>query len=161
MVILERIQKLVKNYSEKNLKISVAESCTGGYLSHMFTNISGSSKVFERGIVCYSNQSKIDLLKVDPINIDKYGVVSEQVVKQLAYNIRVQSNVDVGIGISGIAGPTGGTPEKPIGLVFIGVSTEKDTIVKKFNFKTDRITFKKKVIEKIIYFLEELLQKNF
>ena len=161
MDILERIQKLVKDYSEKNLKISVAESCTGGFISHMFTNISGASKVFERGIVCYSNQSKIDLLKVDPRNIDKYGVVSEQVVKQLAYNIRVQSNVDVGIGISGIAGPTGGTPEKPVGLVFLGVSTEKDTIVKKFNFKTDRITFKRKVLEKIIYFLEELLQKNF
>ncbi len=161
MDILERIQKLVKKYSEKNLKISVAESCTGGFISHMFTNISGSSKVFERGIVCYSNQSKIELLKVDPRNIDKYGAVSEQVVKQLAYNIRVQSNVDVGIGISGIAGPTGGTPEKPVGLVFLGVSTEKDTIVKKFNFKTDRITFKRKVLEKIIYFLEELLQKNF
>ncbi|MEE9378181.1 MAG: CinA family protein [Candidatus Lokiarchaeia archaeon] len=161
MDILERIQKLVKNYSEKNLKISVAESCTGGFISHMFTNISGSSKVFERGIVCYSNQSKIDLLNVNPRNIDKYGAVSEQVVKQLANNVRILSNVDIGIGISGIAGPTGGTPEKPIGLVFIGVSTEKDTNVKKFNFKTDRITFKRKVLEKIIYFLEELLQKNF
>ena len=160
MDILERIQKLVKNCSEKNLKISVAESCTGGFISHMFTSISGSSKVFERGIVCYSNQSKIDLLKVDPKIIEKYGAVSEQVVKQLAYNIRVQSNVDVGIGISGIAGPTGGTPEKPVGLVFIGVSTEKDIIVHNVSFKTDRITFKSKVLEKIIYFLEELLQKN-
>ena len=161
MDMLERIQKLVKNYSEKNLKISVAESCTGGFISHMFTNISGASKVLERGVVCYSNQSKIDLLKVDPKIIEKYGAVSEQVVKQLAYNIRVQSNVDVGIGISGIAGPTGGTPEKPVGLVFIGVSTEKDIIVHNVSFKTDRITFKSKVLEKIIYFLEELLQKNF
>ena len=160
MDILERIQKLVKNYSEKNLKISVAESCTGGFISHMFTNISGASKVFERGIVCYSNQSKIDLLKINPKIIEKYGAISEQVVKQLAYNIRVQSNVDVGIGISGIAGPTGGTPEKPVGLVFIGVSTEKDIIVHNVSFKTDRITFKSKVLEKIIYFLEELLQKN-
>ena len=161
MDMLERIQKLVKNYSEKNLKISVAESCTGGFISHMFTNISGASKVLERGVVCYSNQSKIDLLKVDPKIIEKYGAVSEQVVKQLAYNIRVQSNVDVGIGISGIAGPTGGTPEKPVGLVFIGVSTEKDIIVHNVSFKTDRITFKSKVLEKITYFLEELLQKNF
>ena len=161
MDILDRIEKLVKNFSEKNLKISVAESCTGGFISHMFTNISGSSKVFERGIVCYSNQSKIDLLNVDPTIIEKYGAVSEQVVKQLAYNIRVLSNVDVGIGISGIAGPTGGTPEKPVGLVFIGVSTEKDIIVHKVSFKADRIIFKSKVLEKIIYFLEELLQKNF
>lgn len=161
MDILERIEKLVKNFSEKKLKISVAESCTGGFVSHMFTNISGASKVFERGIVCYSNLAKIELLNVDPTIIEKYGAVSEQVVKQLAYNIRVLSNVDIGIGISGIAGPTGGTPEKPVGIVFIGVSTEKDTIVQKFRFKTDRITFKRKVLEKIVYFLEELLLKYF
>jgi len=161
MDMLERIEKLVKNMSEKKLKISIAESCTGGFVSHMFTNISGASKVFERGIVCYSNPAKIELLNVDPTIIERYGAVSEQVVKQLAYNIRVLSNVDIGIGISGIAGPTGGTPEKPVGIVFIGVSTEKDTIVKKFNFKTDRITFKRKVLEKIIYSLEEHLQKYF
>lgn len=159
MDMLERIEKLVKNMSEKKLKISIAESCTGGFVSHMFTNISGASKVFERGIVCYSNPAKIELLKVDPTIIEKYGAVSEQVVKQLAYNIRALSSVDIGIGISGIAGPTGGTPEKPVGIVFIGVSTEKDTIVKRFNFKTDRITFKSKVLEKIIYNLEELLLK--
>lgn len=157
MDILERIENIIKNFSEKNLKISVAESCTGGYISHMFTNISGSSKVFDRGIVCYSNQSKIDLLNVDPKIIDKYGAVSEQVVKQLAENIRIISKVDIGIGISGIAGPTGGAPEKPVGIVFIGVSTEKDTIIKKFNFKTDRITFKKKVLEKVIDLIQELL----
>ena len=161
MDILERIEKLVKNFSEKKLKISVAESCTGGFVSHMFTNISGASKVFERGIVCYSNAAKIELLNVDPTIIERYGAVSEQVVKQLASNIRVLSNVDIGIGISGIAGPTGGTPEKPVGIVFIGVSTEKDTIVQKFRFKTDRITFKRKVLEKIVYFLEELLLKYF
>ncbi len=161
MDFLQRIEKLFEIFLEKNLKLSVAESCTGGFISHMFTNISGSSKVLERGIVCYSNQSKIDVLNVDSKIIEKYGAVSEQVVEQLAYNIRILSNVNIGIGISGIAGPTGGTPEKPVGLVFIGVSTEKDTIVQKFSFKTDRITFKRKVLEKIIYFLEEFLQKNF
>jgi len=157
MNILERIEMLVKNMTERKMQISIAESCTGGYISHMFTNISGASKVFERGIVCYSNTAKIDLLNVDPIIIEKYGAVSKQVVRQLAHNIRVLSNVDIGIGISGIAGPTGGTPEKPVGIVFIGVSTKKDTNVQKFNFKTDRITFKKKVLGKIIYFLEEFL----
>ncbi|MFX1366682.1 MAG: CinA family protein [Promethearchaeota archaeon] len=155
MGILRRIEKIVRIFSEKKLKISVAESCTGGFISHMFTNISGSSKVFERGIVCYSNEAKIELLKVDPKIIEIYGAVSEKVVNSLAYNIRIQSNVDFGIGISGIAGPTGGTPEKPVGLVFIGISTEKDTIVQKFIFKTNRINFKRKVLEKVIDILEE------
>ncbi|MFW9987726.1 MAG: CinA family protein [Candidatus Odinarchaeota archaeon] len=155
MGILQRIEKLFRLLSEKKLKISVAESCTGGFISHMFTNISGSSKVFERAIVCYSNQAKIDLLNVDPRIIEKYGAVSEQVVNLLTYNIRIQSNVDIGIGISGIAGPTGGTPEKPVGLVFIGFSTEKDKIVKKFIFKTNRLKFKKKVLDEVINILEE------
>ena len=116
MDILKRIEKLIKDFSEQNLKISIAESCTGGFISHMFTNISGASKVFERGIVCYSNQAKIEMVNVDPTVIDKYGAVSENVVKQLAHNIRILSNVGIGIGISGIAGPTGGTPEKPVSL---------------------------------------------
>ncbi len=155
MDILKRIEKLIKDFSAQNLKISIAESCTGGFISHMFTNISGASKVFERGIVCYSNQAKIDLLNVDPITIEKFGAVSENVVKELASNIRVLSNVDIGIGISGIAGPTGGTPEKPVGLVFICISTEKETSILEYNFKTDRITFKKRVLDKIIQFIEE------
>jgi nicotinamide-nucleotide amidase len=121
----------------------------------MFTNISGASEVFERGIVCYSNQSKIDLLNINPKTIDEHGAVSEVVVQQLAKNIRMLSDVDIGIGISGIAGPTGGTLEKPVGLVFIGISTKTETVVKKYNFKTDRLTFKEKVLEKIIQFLEE------
>ena len=91
---LERISKLIKNFSIKNLQIAVAESCTGGYISNMFTNISGASKVFERGIVCYSNQAKIELVKIDPKVIEKYGAVSEIVVKQLAHNIRVLSKVE-------------------------------------------------------------------
>ena len=156
MDILERIKRLIKAFTEKNLRIAVAESCTGGYISHMLTNISGASNVFERGIVCYSNKAKIELVNVDPIIIEKFGAVSQNVVKLLAYNIRVLSNVDIGIGISGIAGPTGGTPEKPVGLVYIGISTEKKTFAHEFNFKTDRIAFKKKVLEKIIQFLEEI-----
>jgi nicotinamide-nucleotide amidase len=158
MDILEKIEKIILSFSEKNLKISIAESCTGGFVSHMFTNISGASKVFERGIVCYSNQAKIDLLKVNSELIDEYGAVSENVVKTLAHNVRVFSNVDIGIGITGIAGPTGGTPEKPVGLVFIGYSTHKDFTTQKFIFKTDRITFKLRVLEKIVQFLEEFLR---
>jgi nicotinamide-nucleotide amidase len=155
MDILKRVSKIINNFSARNIQLAVAESCTGGYVSNMFTNISGASEVFERGIVCYSNQSKIDLLNINPKTIDEHGAVSEVVVQQLAKNIRMLSDVDIGIGISGIAGPTGGTLEKPVGLVFIGISTKTETVVKKYNFKTDRLTFKEKVLEKIIQFLEE------
>ncbi|MFX1419311.1 MAG: CinA family protein [Promethearchaeota archaeon] len=156
MELLERISKIIRNFTDLNIRLAVAESCTGGYVSNMFTNIAGASKVFERGIVCYSNQAKIDLVDVDPNIIEKYGAVSKDVVKQLASNVRLLSNVDIGIGISGIAGPTGGTLEKPVGLVYIGISTEKMTTIEKYNFETDRINFKKKVLEKLIKLLEDL-----
>jgi len=156
IVVLERIDKIIKTYTAKSLKIAIAESCTGGYVSHMFTNISGASKVFERGIVCYSNQAKIDLLNVERKTLEIHGAVSENVAKQLAYNIRTLSNVDIGIGISGIAGPTGGTPEKPVGTVYIGFSTEEETQANRFDFNADRIMFKKLVLEKIIDYLEQL-----
>lgn len=154
MVILDSVKDIVANFAKNNIKLAIAESCTGGYISNAITNISGASKVFERGIICYSNNSKIDLLNVDPDRIDQFGAVSEIVAKQLAYNIRVLSNVDIGIGITGIAGPTGGTAEKPVGLVFIGFSTEKDTIVEKHQFKAERIPFKEKVLEKVLSLLQ-------
>lgn len=160
MDVLERIDKIIKTYTTKSLKIAVAESCTGGYISHMITNIPGASKVFERGIVCYSNQAKIDLLNVERKTLEIHGAVSENVVKQLAYNIRTLSNVDIGIGISGIAGPTGGTPEKPVGTVYIGFSTEEETQANRFDFNADRIMFKKLVLEKIIEHLEQVVNLN-
>ena len=154
MVILDSVKEIVVKFAKNNIKLAIAESCTGGYISNAITNISGASKVFECGIICYSNNSKIDLLKIDPSRIDQFGAVSEIVAKQLAHNIRVLSNVDIGIGITGIAGPTGGTAEKPVGLVFIGFSTEKDTIVEKHQFKAERITFKEKVLEKVLSLLQ-------
>jgi nicotinamide-nucleotide amidase len=153
---LERLEKIVENFTKRNLKMAIAESCTGGYISHMITNIPGASNVFERGIVCYSNQAKIDLLKVKPKSIEIHGAVSENVVKQLTSNVRKLSNVEIGIGVSGIAGPTGGTPEKPVGTVYIGFSSEQDTHVKKFYFKTTRMEFKKRVLEKILDYLEQI-----
>lgn len=151
---LERISKIVDNLIKNQIRIAFAESCTGGYISHMFTNISGASNTFDRGIICYSNASKVQLLNVDPKSIEKNGAVSEDVAKQLAFNVRILSDVDIGIGITGIAGPTGGTEEKPVGLVYIGFSTEKKTDVKRFQFHSDRIDFKKKVLEKILEYFE-------
>jgi nicotinamide-nucleotide amidase len=152
---LKRIELLIKHFRNMHIKVAIAESCTGGFISHMFTNISGASKVFERGIVCYSNESKMELLKVDPKLLEINGAVSENVVRQLASNIRILSGVNIGIGISGIAGPTGGTPEKPVGTVFIGYSTEHETVVEKYNISADRIEFKKKVLDMILGYLEQ------
>ncbi|MHA1487367.1 MAG: CinA family protein, partial [Promethearchaeota archaeon] len=114
MEFLEKIKEIITEFTNSKITLAIAESCTGGYISNMLTNISGASKVFERGIICYSNNSKVELLNVDPESIDQHGAVSEAVAKQLANNIRVLSNVDIGIGITGIAGPMGGTSEKPV-----------------------------------------------
>jgi nicotinamide-nucleotide amidase len=154
---LKQLENIIINFTTKNRTISIAESCTGGYISHMVTNISGASKVFERGIICYSNQSKVDLLNVNLKDIEEYGAVSETVAFQLANNIRSIANTNIGIGITGIAGPTGGSKEKPIGLVFIGISTLEKTIVYKFEFEADRITFKNLVLKEIINFLTEMI----
>ena len=155
MEILERIGIIVKRFTENKILIAIAESCTGGYISHMITNISGSSLIFERGVVSYGNQAKIDILNVDPEVIEKFGAVSEEVAKQMAQGVRIISKpCTIGIGVTGIAGPTGATPEKPVGLVYIGYSTETETKIEKQIYKTDRITFKKLVLERIVQFLE-------
>ena len=158
MDFLENIKEIITNFATNKITLAIAESCTGGYISNMLTNISGASKVFERGIICYSNISKIELLNVDPESINQYGAVSETVAKQLASNIRTLSGVDIGIGITGIAGPTGGTAEKPVGLVYVGISTFNGTFVEKYHFDVDRITFKTKILEKILLLLQNLIK---
>lgn len=127
---------------ERNLKIAVAESCTGGLIADKITNISGSSKYFERGIVAYSNQSKIEILGVKEELIVKYGAVSEEVAKAMAEGIRLISKTDIGISTTGIAGPTGGSVEKPVGLVWIGYSDAGETFALKNNFGNDRLLIK-------------------
>jgi len=152
-----RLENVIKQLITNDLSIAVAESCTGGYVSNMFTNISGASKTFERGIVCYSNEAKITLLNVDPKILDEFGAVSDEVARQLAFNLRILSNVNISVGITGIAGPTGGTIEKPVGLVYVSFSTEEETIVKQFNFQTNRLEFKEKVFEEILGWFEKFL----
>jgi nicotinamide-nucleotide amidase len=129
---------------EKGLSISVAESCTGGYISHRITNISGSSTYFERGIVTYSNKSKIELLHIDEDQIARYGAVSEEVARAMAEGIRSISATEIGISVTGIAGPTGATQEKPMGLVFIGLADRTGTVVKKYLLPDERLRFKER-----------------
>ncbi len=159
-VILERIKILFKEFEKKNIMISIAESCTGGYISHMITNIPGASKVFERGVITYSDKSKSEILGIDPETIKEFGAASDIVAKQMAEGIRRISNSKIGIGITGIAGPTGGTKLKPVGLVYVSYSFKNQIIVDKYHFQTSRIKFKQKVLETIINRLESMVQEG-
>ena len=133
-------QIVVKILRKKRLKISFAESCTGGLLSSTITSISGSSKVFTMGLVTYSNQSKINLLKVQKNIIRKHGSVSYQTCLAMVKNLNKISKTNISVSITGIAGPNGGTNQKPVGLVFIGIKKGNKTLVKKHLFKNKKRT---------------------
>ena len=128
-------QKLIKLLSKKNLKISFAESCTGGLLSSSITSISGSSKVFTIGLVTYSNQSKISLLKVNKKTILKHGAVSYETCLSMVKNLSKISKTNISVSVTGVAGPKGGTKQKPVGLVYIGIKRGNKTIIRKNLFK--------------------------
>ena len=128
-------QKVIKLLIKKGLKISFAESCTGGLLSSTITSISGSSKVFTLGLVTYSNKSKINILKVPKKTIIKHGAVSYETCLSMVKNLYKISGTSISLSITGVAGPNGGTKQKPVGLVFIGVKKGNKTLVKKFLFK--------------------------
>ena len=131
-------QKVVKLLSKKRLKISLAESCTGGLLSSSITSISGSSKVFTLGFVTYSNLAKINILKVPKKIIIKHGAVSYEACLSMVKNLNKISKTNISISITGIAGPKGGTKKKPVGLVFIGIKKGNKTVVKKYLFKNKK-----------------------
>jgi PncC family amidohydrolase len=152
--ILEKISTILK---EKDLIIATAESCTGGLLSHSLTNISGSSDYFDRGIVSYSNKAKTELLGVTEDILNRYGAVSEQVAKAMAEGVRKRSSVDIGIATTGIAGPTGGTKDKPVGLVYIAISTKDKTKVKKFHFSGSRLDNKESTLNAALGFLLDII----
>ena len=128
-------EKVVKLLKKKKLNISFAESCTGGLLSSSVTSISGSSKVFNLGLITYSNKSKMDILKVPKKIINKFGAVSYETCLSMVKNLNKISKTNISISITGIAGPKGGTKTKPVGLVFIGLKKGDKTVVKRFLFK--------------------------
>jgi len=132
---LKKSKKIVNLLKRKKLKISFAESCTGGLLSSSITSVSGSSKVFNLGLVAYSNQSKTKVLKVPKNIIRKYGSVSEQVCLTMVKNLNKISKTNISVSITGIAGPSGGTKIKPVGLVYVGIKKGNRIEVKKYLFK--------------------------
>ena len=136
--------KLVKKLIQKKLTISFAESCTGGMLSSTITSVSGSSKIFNLGLVTYSNKVKIDILKVPKEIINKYGAVSKECCLSMVKNISKISKSNISISITGIAGPNGGTKLKPVGLVYIGIKKGNKIFVQKYLFKSkNRILIQK------------------
>jgi nicotinamide-nucleotide amidase len=140
----EVVARLLK---ERELTISVAESCTGGNIASLLTNISGSSEYFERGVVTYSNGSKVELLKVDEEVILEHGAVSPEVAQQMAQGVRSISGTDLGLATTGILGPTGATPGKPVGLVYICICDNKSITVKKCLFGEDRVLNKQRATQ--------------
>ena len=150
--------KLVKKLIQKKLRISFAESCTGGMLSSAITSVSGSSKIFDLGFVTYSNKAKINILKVPKRIIVKHGAVSQECCLSMVKNLSKISKANISVSITGIAGPNGGTKFKPVGLVYIGIKKGNKIIIKENLFKNkNRISIQKatvstslKIINKII-----------
>ena len=134
----ELSKKVINLLRKKKLKISFAESCTGGMLASSITAIRGSSKIFTLGLITYSNQSKINILKVKKNIIIKYGAVSYETCLSMVKNLSLISKTHVSVSITGVAGPGGGTKSKPVGLVYIGVKKGKKILIKKYLFKSKK-----------------------
>ena len=152
-------KKIVSLLKRRKLKISFAESCTGGLLASSITSINGSSKVFSLGLVTYSNQSKTKILKVPKQVIKKYGAVSVQCCTAMVNNLSKISKSKVVVSITGIAGPKGGSKLKPVGLVYIGIKVGKKVFIHKFNFKNKGRTFiRKQTVNKSFNLLLKLIR---
>ena len=144
-------KNIVKKLAKKKLKISIAESCTGGKLSSVITSVSGSSKVFNLGLVTYSNESKIKFLKISKKIIKKYGAVSEQVCKAMATNISRITKTQMAVSVTGIAVPSGGNKKKPVGLVYIGIKKGNKITINKYLFKNKvRLYIQKTTVNKCL-----------
>ena len=147
-------KKLISIIKRKKMKLAIAESCTGGMLSSAITSVSGSSKVFIMGLVAYSNQAKTGILKVNQKIIKKYGAVSVQCCLAMVNNLSKISKSKICVSITGIAGPKGGSKQKPVGLVYIGVRVGKKVVVNKCNFKNKgRVFIQKRTVKKSLNLL--------
>ena len=152
-------KKIISILKRKKIKLAIAESCSGGKLSSTITSVSGSSKVFTMGLVTYSNQAKISILKIPSKIIKKYGAVSVQCCLAMANSIKKISKANLCISVTGIAGPRGGSKKKPVGLVFIGIRFGKKIIVNKCNFKNNGRTYiQKQSVKKSLNLILKLIK---
>jgi len=147
------VGKLLK---DRGLSIAIAESCTGGLISSRITNISGSSEYFQRGLITYSNGSKVELLGIDEDLLQKHGAVSLEVAQQMAEGVRAVSGTDIGLAVTGIMGPTGASEDKPVGLVYMGICNDKVCTGKEFHFGNDRLRNKERTSQAAL----EMIRRN-
>ena len=150
-------QKIANFLKHHNKTLCIAESCTGGYLTHRLTNISGSSRFLIASIISYANVAKTKLLQVSPGHLKKDGAVSLAVARQMANHVSKLFKSDFSIAITGIAGPTGGSLQKPVGLVYIAIKSPHTILVQKYLFKGTRIQIKKQAAEKAMSLLLKVL----
>jgi len=151
------LEKLIGDVlAAKGKTLATAESCTGGFIAHKITSIPGSSQYFKGSVVAYSNEVKVNVLNVLAHDIEQYGAVSKEVVEQMAVNVRKLLKTDVAIATSGIAGPDGGTAEKPVGTVWIAISSEKETISREFHYGTVRLQNIERITQTALLMLNEI-----
>ena len=154
-------KKIISLLKRKKMKLAIAESCTGGMLSSAITSVSGSSKIFTMGLVTYSNQAKINILKVSQKIIKQYGAVSVQCCLAMVNNLNKISKSKVCVSITGIAGPKGGSKQKPVGLVYIGIKVGKKVIVNKCNFKNKgRAYIQRQTVKKSLNLLLRFIKQD-
>ena len=155
------MDKLFDFLKLNNLTISTAESCTGGMIASAITDVSGSSSFFGTGVVTYSNDAKMKLIGVSKETLDAFGAVSEQTAREMAQGVLKLGEADVSVAVTGIAGPTGGTPEKPVGLVYIGVCGKGGTFVYKNIFSGNRDQVRKQTVNRAFELVYDYLIKFF
>ena len=160
MVDRKLVNKVSDELKKHQVTVATAESCTGGLLAHTLTNISGSSEYFDQGVISYSNKAKMELLGVPEGLIKRHGAVSEEVAAAMAQAIQQRASVDYGLSTTGIAGPTGGTKEKPVGLVYIAIATKDSVVVKRYHFSGDRLSNKESSCNAALELLLELLSQK-
>jgi len=152
------MNSLVKKLIKKKLKISFAESCTGGLLASSITSINGASKIFSLGFITYSNQAKIKILKVNKNIIKKYGAVSTENCKSMVINLSKISKANINVAVTGIAGPKGGTKKKPVGLVYIGIKKGNKILISKNIFRSkNRVSIQKLTVKKAFKIVDSIV----
>jgi len=155
---IKNIKKIVSKLKDRKINISFAESCTGGMLAQTISSVSGASKIFAFSIITYSNESKIEYLKVPSNIIKKYGSVSQECCTSMVKNLAKISKAKLNIAITGVAGPNGGTKQKPVGLVYIGVKKNKRIKINKYLFKNqNRKNIRKNSVKKTLKLIEEFI----
>ena len=151
------ISEVINKLLETKTTIATAESCTGGLVAKTITDFSGVSDIFGEGYVTYSNEAKMKNLGVNPETLKNYGAVSRETCEEMAKGVRLRANASLGVSTTGIAGPGGGTKEKPVGLVYIGVSTEEKTVVEELRLTGTREEVRQKTVESLFELINKAL----